>query len=440
MQGFQFISCLRFSLQLLVAEGVFLLLFPRRETFWLRAAGASAAYLTGLRVLYEAVSRVPGRHIAVYTVYYVVVFLLTLLAMRLCFAMTGRELLFAGVGGYALQHMAYGATQLMLYFRPLDAGTPGGYFGLYFFFYLLLPPVFYFALIRQQFDREGLQKRDWRLIGISVLVLAVNITLNQMLRLEPAAEGSAFLRQCICSIYIILCCCMELFLLFYIPRESRLRSESELMEKMIHTMDARLRLSRKSIGIINKRCHEIKCQLHELKAQNERLAQNVQVQEIEQAIAVYDSGYQTGSLALDFVLNERSPLMEEEKIQFSCMADGAQLAFMRRTDVFTLFGNALDNALECVLQEKDTEKRFVDLRVSCQGEMVHIHLSNTCTTPVKFRDGFPVGDESGPALHGFGVRSIAHIMEKYDGILSFRQQNGRFILDAACPIAQNCSS
>lgn len=440
MQGFQFISCLRFSVQLLVAEGMFLLLFPRREPFPLRAAGAAAAYLAGLRLLYEAVSRIPGRHVAVYTVYYVAVFALTLLAMRFCFGMTGREILFAGVGGYALQHMAYAATQLMLYFWPLDAGTLADYFLRYFFFYLLLPPVFYIVFIRKQFDREGLQNRDRRLIGIAVLVLAVNITLNQLLRLEPAAASSAFLRQCICSVYILLCCGMELFLLFYIPRESRLRTESELMEKMIHTMDARLRLSRKSIGIINKRCHEIKCQLHELKAQNERLAQSAPVQEIEQAIAVYDSAYQTGNFVLDFVLNERSPLMEEEKIRFSCIADGAQLAFMRQTDISTLFGNALDNALECVLQEADAEKRIVDLRISRQGEMLHIHLSNYCALPVRFRDGFPVGEENSPALHGFGVRSVAHVMEKYDGIVSFRQQNDRFILDAACPIPQNHSA
>lgn len=436
MEGFRFVSCLRFSFQLLVAECAFVRLFPRKNRFWLRLPLALTVYLASLRGIYLVVRSIPGQWLPVYTIYYVLCFSLTLLGIGFCFDARNREVLFAGIGGYAVQHMAFGTTRLFLYFFPQHEETPIGYFVTYFCFYIALPLVMYTFFLRELFDRDGLQKRNLRILWLALLVLAINITLSQMTRSALAGEGNAFLQQCVCSIYMILCSCMELLLLFYIPHESRLQQESEMMDKMIHTMESKLQLSRKNIDIINRRCHEIKCQLAELAKENKRLAQSDSVCEIEQAIAAYDGIYQTGNTALDYVLNEHSALMQEECVQFTCMADGKQLSFMQRSDISTLFGNALDNALEHVLKEDNRNIRFIDLRVERKGDMVHIHLSNTCTRRVAFQDDMPVfaGDEGN--LHGFGVKSIVHIIEKYDGIWSFRWQNRRFVLDAACPTAQ----
>lgn len=434
MSGFQFISCLRFSLQLLIAEAAFFLLFPRREHFALRGLASLVGLFLALFVLHRTVSGIPGQSLLVYTTYYLVVLVLSVLAIAVCFDTTRRELLFIGIGGYALQHMAYGMTRLMQYFVHPDTQTIPGYFMVHLCFFLILPPLWHFFFIRRQFDRENLQKRDLRLVGIAAVTLGINITLSQALRLEPEGVSSEFVRLFVCSVYIILCCGMELFLLFYIPYESRMRTENELMEKMIHTMDARLKLSRKGIDIINRRCHELKIQLADLKEQNADLLQSASVKEMEESLSAYENSYQTGSLALDYILNERSPLMEEEHVQFSCIADGAQLAFMRQSDISTLFGNALDNALECVLKEPE-EQRFIDLRITRQGQMLHIHLTNTCTAAVVFRDELPVGPPEEEHRYGFGVRSIAHIIEKYEGFCTFRQQNDTFLFDAACPIA-----
>ena len=434
MSGFQFISCLRFCLQLLIAEAAFFLLFPRREPFVLRGVASLAGLFLALFVLHRIVSSIPGQSLLVYTAYYLLVLVLTVLAIAACFDTTRRELLFIGIGGYALQHMGYGMTRLMQYFVHPDTQTIAGYFMVHLCFFLLLPPLWHFFFIRRQFDRENLQKRDLRMVGIAAVTLGINITLSQALRLEPAGTSSSFMRLFVCSIYIILCCGMELFLLFYIPYESRIRTENELMEKMIHTMDARLKLSRKGINIINRRCHELKIQLATLREQNADLMQSTSVREMEESLSAYENSYQTGSIALDYILNERSPLMEEEHVQFSCIADGAQLAFMRQSDISTLFGNALDNALECVLKEPE-EQRLIDLRITRQGEMLHIHLTNICTAAVVFRDDLPVGPQNDERLHGFGVRSIVHILEKYEGFCTFRQQNDTFVFDAACPVA-----
>lgn len=50
---------------------------------------------------------------------------------------------------------------------------------------------------------------------------------------------------------------------------------------------------------------------------------------------------------------EKSLLCERHKIRFTYMIDGEQLDFMDPVDIASLFGNALDNAIESVLRTDD---------------------------------------------------------------------------------------
>lgn len=54
----------------------------------------------------------------------------------------------------------------------------------------------------------------------------------------------------------------------------------------------------------------------------------------------------TGNDALDAILSEKGLACEQGGIAFRCMADGAAVGFMAPTDIYSLFGNALDNAIE----------------------------------------------------------------------------------------------
>ncbi len=440
MEGFAFESCLRFTFQLLCAEAAFALLFPRQPRFWLRLLSTAIPFGIGLSLIYHCATLVPGRHLWTFTLYYAAIFCLSMLPIRSCFVLTQRETLFAAIGGYAVQHMAFGLTQLVRYYTHFSSNTLAGYILQHFFFFFLLPPLLHSSFLRQQFDRDGLQKRDWRLVFLAVLALTINVVLSQASRMATNGSDPSFLRNCICSLYIVLCSSMELFLLFYIPHESRMRQESELMEKMLHTMDSRLKLSRKGIEIINRRCHALKLRIGELTEENARLSGSTAAAETQKALAFYEGDYRTGNATLDFVLNERSPILQEENITFSCIADGKLLDFMRMTDISILFGNALDNALEYSLKQPDPEHRIITLRVDQQGEMVHIHLANYCKEAICFQDGLPIAPDNSSRDHGFGIQSICYLTEKYGGIYHFRQKDDYFILDIACPIAQKAST
>jgi len=54
----------------------------------------------------------------------------------------------------------------------------------------------------------------------------------------------------------------------------------------------------------------------------------------------------------------------KNNIRITCVVDGKLLDFMHVTDICTIFGNALDNAIENTVLIGDPEKRLIHVTVS----------------------------------------------------------------------------
>lgn len=69
------------------------------------------------------------------------------------------------------------------------------------------------------------------------------------------------------------------------------------------------------------------------------------------------------------------------------------------------------------------------------GDMVSIHVENYFGGEVRFgEDGLPLTSKGDRFNHGFGTRSMFHIVAGYDGTLSARAQDDIFHLNALIPI------
>ena len=150
---------------------------------------------------------------------------------------------------------------------------------------------------------------------------------------------------------------------------------------------------------------------------------------MEEIIAAYDTKIATGNDALDVIMTEKGLLCREKGIEFTCMADGAALNFMEDADIYSLFGNALDNAIEASVGVTDSEKRIVGVVAKHTDGFLSVNIYNYFENEPKFRDGLPVTSKHDKESHGFGVRSIAMITEKYGGDLSINAKDGIFDLN-----------
>ena len=126
----------------------------------------------------------------------------------------------------------------------------------------------------------------------------------------------------------------------------------------------------------------------------------------------------------------------KNKVLFSCIADGEKISFMNDTDVYSLFGNALDNAMEATMKIADEQKRIIGLTMRMVGRMVTLNIHNSFEGNLMFENGLPKTTKKDEIFHGYGMKSIKMIVEKYDGNLTVAVKDGIFNLDILFPLKQ----
>ncbi len=155
---------------------------------------------------------------------------------------------------------------------------------------------------------------------------------------------------------------------------------------------------------------------------------------MDEAIRDYDAQYKTGSSVLDTVLTDKSMFCARHGIELTCVADGAKLGFMDTMDICSIFGNLLDNAIECELRVPEKEKRLIHLAVYAKKDFLVIQCENYCLDRLEFQDGLPVTTKRDKAFHGFGLKSIRYAADKYGGAMSIRGRDGWFEIVLMIPL------
>ena len=151
-------------------------------------------------------------------------------------------------------------------------------------------------------------------------------------------------------------------------------------------------------------------------------------------LEAYNSRFKTENAALDVILSRKSFVCHERHIHFTVMADGKALNFMREADIYSLFGNILDNAIEAAGKLENSEQKVIKLSVEREGYFVSIHEENYFSEKLEFEDGLPKTTKPETVYHGFGMKSIRMLAGQYDGSVKIAVEGNRFILDILFPV------
>ena len=73
-------------------------------------------------------------------------------------------------------------------------------------------------------------------------------------------------------------------------------------------------------------------------------------------------------------------------------------------DIYTIFPNALDNAIEACRLVEGAREITVSSRVS--GNTAFVSVKNPCAAPVVLKKGMPQTNKKDKNAHGYGLRSI----------------------------------
>ena len=217
--------------------------------------------------------------------------------------------------------------------------------------------------------------------------------------------------------------------------EYRRKKERDALQNVLQAQYAQYRSAQDSIDLINKKYHDLKHQIAVLRSEtSEEKAHYLDA--MEQEIRSYEAQNKTGNEVLDTILTSKSLYCQQHGITLTCVADGAALDFMDTMDLCSLFGNALDNAIESVEKLPDSEQRLIHLVVARQKSFLWIRIENTYDGAFQADGNLPKTTKSDARYHGYGLKSIYDTAEKYGGTAEISTQENQFTLKVLFPIKQ----
>lgn len=93
-------------------------------------------------------------------------------------------------------------------------------------------------------------------------------------------------------------------------------------------------------------------------------------------------------------------------------------------DMSILLGNLLDNAIEAA--EKVDKDKIVSVQILVKGDMLFIHIRNSTASSPVIRDGQFITSKPDKSNHGWGMKSIEAIVEKYEGQMDLIYDDNNF--------------
>jgi len=214
---------------------------------------------------------------------------------------------------------------------------------------------------------------------------------------------------------------------FEIIYNQRLQTDVAAMERAMAEQERQFELSKSTIDAINRRVHDIRHHVVELLAdEGDGAPAQETLREVVREINVYDAAVKTGNAPLDVVLTEKGLLCTRDGITLSSVADGTALAFMAAADIYTLVGNALDNAISAVQEIGDKSRRSISLNLRSQMGMASLSVENYFSGEVSLVDGLP-------ASKGLGTGKMLAIVERYGGTILCSTDGDVFHLDILVP-------
>lgn len=346
---------------------------------------------------------------------YVITFALALLWVLICYDCSFANALFCSVGAYAAQNTAFQVCHILneLFYEQRS-------YALSVLFCVVtlavMGVVSFFAYAKRIKNSIIIENIPLLIISGIILVLVVVCSENIPLR------GSLLYR-----IYAAISGGLALCVQFGIFNESEYKKTEKRMRQLLRLQEKQQALAQQNMDLINIKFHDLKHLAIE-DGVNRKMSEE-EKREFAALSETYGAIVKTGNSALDIVLTEKSLTAKKNNIQFSTIVDGNALDFISDTDMYALFGNILDNAIDSVMKETDLDKRIISLKVTRHGKFVHIESENYCSQNLKFENGLSQTTKPDKENHGFGMLSIKYLVRRYGGIMDIRLRDCWFKLN-----------
>jgi sensor histidine kinase regulating citrate/malate metabolism len=132
---------------------------------------------------------------------------------------------------------------------------------------------------------------------------------------------------------------------------------------------------------------------------------------------------ETGNSVLNYIINTKLEYAKQNGIAVKAEIENIPFERMNSIDFSSLLGNLLDNAIEASILSSNKEMHVNILRKRGYDTIL---IKNRITESVLEMNPQLISSKDSKVKHGYGIKQIKSIVEKYDGMIDFYEQDCMF--------------
>lgn len=214
----------------------------------------------------------------------------------------------------------------------------------------------------------------------------------------------------------------------------RVRYELESVQNLLHNQYAQYKQAREAVELINYKYHDLKHHIIALRAEQNMDKRNAYLNQMEEELQSYEAQNKTGNSVIDVMLTLKMLYCQKHGVTITSVIDGTLFDFMNAMDISSIFGNALDNAIECELKIPDKEKRLIHINAHSRKNFLIILFDNYYEGDMKLGNGLPETTKKDAQFHGYGLKSVQYTAQKYGGAVDVSASDHWFHLKILIPM------
>ena len=340
-----------------------------------------------------------------------------------------RSALFLGIIVYTIRHMIYLLNRPFVLFViqpniPSRMGRTFAQIGSGIAITLLCTPAFYWMRNKLKNESQILLAPWWNIL-FCVIVCIVDVVFN--LYAMPTRKTMGNETYFVLLLANFISCLLLLALMFGQVFSSELQSEVKVLNNLRKEEAKQYQITQETIDSINIKTHDLRHHLRDWAKEGGSVSVET-IKSLEEATRIYDTRLHTSNHSLDTILQSKALISKNHEINLRCMADGDAVSFMTNEDIYSLFGNILDNAIAATENLLPPNIRYITLKIRQKAGGCFIYEENPFSGSIKMKNGMPVTSSKNTELHGYGMQSIAYVVKKYGGVLQIKTENQTFTL------------
>ena len=381
---------------------------------------------------------------------FTIIFFVCFISLIFVYDVPIKTLFFNSVTAYTAQHLSYQFYSLLVNLLNIEETLGFNSYGeavvenaftytqvilfcLLIIVYTIVYSILTIIFILKRNNSES-QISNFNVVLIAALILLVEVVVNSTVIYGAHDENDSLLIHV--GVYNIICCVMLLLIEYFILSNKTLEIELDTTNQLLYKAHEQYEQNKENMELINIKCHDLKQQIRTL-GKNAYVSKE-ELNDIEKQINIYDSKVKTGNEALDLILSEKSLICHKNNIILKCYADCSKLSFISNPDIYSLFGNAVDNAIEAVSKIEDINKRTINLYVRNIAKCISISIENYYVGELSINnENLIVTSKSNKNYHGFGLKSIKLIVNKYHGDMKILTNDNIFTLAILFPLSES---